>query len=277
MATERRGIGVTIGLNAVDPAHYGGWAGPLRNCEADAAAIAQIGRSRGFEMSTLLTPAATRAAVISALERGARELAAGDMFLLSYAGHGGQVRDVDGEDDEDDQQDETWGLHDGLVIDDELNVVFSKFTAGVRVLVLSDSCHSGTVTRKDAKGRAAAARLPPGAVIRGMPGDVSIRTYEQHREHYSAVQRAIPAGVTAQIRATVRLLSACQDHEFAVDGEAHGVFTGALLDVWNDGGFTGTYDEFHRAIVSRVTMQTPNHFVIGAPNPSFAAGPPFTL
>lgn len=276
MATQRRGIGVAIGLNGVDPAHYSGWAGPLSGCEGDAEAIAQLGRSRGFDMAKLLTPAATRAAVIAALDRGARELVAGDTFLISYAGHGGQVPDLNG--DEDDNLDETWCLHDGQVIDDELNAWFSKFAAGVRVLVLSDSCCSGTVTRKYRDGLAAAALSAPGAAVRAIPGDVAIRTYEQHRAEYGALQRAIPADITAQIRATVRLLSGCQDHELAIDGPDHGLFTGALLEVWNGGSFTGTYDEFHRAIVSRtVPTQTPNHFVIGAPNPSFDAGPPFTL
>jgi hypothetical protein len=276
MATQRRGIGVAIGLNELDPAHYGGWSGRLRSCEADAAAITQLGASRGFEMTTLLTQAATRAAVTSALDRGARELVAGDMFLLSYSGHGGQVPDLNG--DEDDYLDETWCLHDGQVIDDELHLWLSKFAAGVRVLVLSDSCHSGTVTRKDHDGLAPAALPAPGTVVRAMPGDVAIRTYEQHRTQYGALQRIIPPDIKAQIRATVRLLSGCLDHELALDGPAHGLFTGTLLDVWNDGRFTGTYDEFHRAIVSRTQpIQTPNHFVIGAPSPSFDAEPPFTL
>ena len=36
---------------------------------------------------------------------------------------------------------------DGQLIDDELYFELSKFASGVRVLVLSDSCYSGTVTR----------------------------------------------------------------------------------------------------------------------------------
>ena len=32
-----KGMSLSIGLNAVDPKHYGGWAGELNACEADAA------------------------------------------------------------------------------------------------------------------------------------------------------------------------------------------------------------------------------------------------
>jgi hypothetical protein len=276
MATQRRGIGLAIGLNAVDPARYARWPGLLRGCEADAAAMTQLGQSRGFEMTTLLTPAATRAAVMSAIERGARELATGDTFLLSYSGHGGQVPDLNG--DEDDHLDETWCLHDGLVVDDELHLWLSKFAAGVRVLVLSDSCHSGTVTRRGSDGLAVAVAVPPGTVARAMPGDVALRTFAQHRAEYTALQRVIPTDITAQIGATVRLLAACQDDQFALDAADHGLFTSTLLQVWNNGSFTGTYDEFHRAIASRMPeYETPNHFVIGTPNPAFDVGPPFTL
>ena len=93
----------------------------------------------------LLTKKATRDAVLRTMRAAAKSLAAGDLFFLSYSGHGGQVPDVSG--DEDDKQDETWCLYDGQLIDDELYFELGRFAEGVRILVLSDSCHSGTVTR----------------------------------------------------------------------------------------------------------------------------------
>ena len=42
---------------------------------------------------------------------------------------------------------ETWVLYDRQLVDDELYKIWSKFKPGVRILVLSDSCHNGTVTR----------------------------------------------------------------------------------------------------------------------------------
>jgi metacaspase-1 len=49
--------------------------------------------------------------------------------------------------DEEDGQDETWILYDRMLIDDELFQLFSQFAPGVRIFLLSDSCHSGTVAR----------------------------------------------------------------------------------------------------------------------------------
>jgi len=86
-----KGITLSIGLNSVDPKHYGGWSGDLNACEADAADVADIAKSRGFKTETLLTKAATRKNVIQAFGKAAGSLKAGDIFLLFYSGHGGQV------------------------------------------------------------------------------------------------------------------------------------------------------------------------------------------
>ena len=62
--------------------------------------------------------------------------------MLSDSGHGGQVPDKN--DDEPDAQDETWCLYDGELLDDETYSLLSELSEGVRILVFSDSCHSGT-------------------------------------------------------------------------------------------------------------------------------------
>ena len=143
--SKARAVSLHIGLNTVSASAYGGWDGPLAACEFDANDMAALARAQGIKANVLLTKKGTRAKTLAGIRAAAKSLRAGDLFFLTYSGHGGQVPDVTG--DEADKQDETWCLYDGQLIDDELYFELSRFAAGVRILVLSDSCHSGTVTR----------------------------------------------------------------------------------------------------------------------------------
>ncbi len=142
----RRLESLHIGLNAVDPDHYDGWDGKLSGCENDARTMAAIAQRDGFATTLLLTAEATAARVLAVLASKAQTLTSGDVFLLTYAGHGAQVPNVNG-DDEVDDQDETWVTYERMLIDDELEAAFAAFAPGVDIITLSDSCHSGTVFR----------------------------------------------------------------------------------------------------------------------------------
>ena len=50
-----KGISLNIGLNSVDPNHYGGWDGQLAGCENDANDMAKIARASNFDVKKLLT------------------------------------------------------------------------------------------------------------------------------------------------------------------------------------------------------------------------------
>jgi hypothetical protein len=285
-------LSLNIGLNAVDPAHYDGWSGELAACERDATDMAALARVQKMKPTMLLTRAATRAKTIAAIGAAAKVLKKGDLFLLTYSGHGGQVRDVTGE--EPDQRDETWCLYDGQLIDDELYFELAKFASGVRILVLSDSCHSGTITRDS---------LAPGMGgqrSRMMPPDVAEATYEKNKAFYDGLQRGIakvakrsaqnPDSVLAALELDPRLtavatkfkpaailISGCQDNQTSLDGDPNGAFTGALLKVWNNGTFVGDYARFHKQIVKGLpASQTPNLFPLGAAGP-FLKQPPFRV
>jgi hypothetical protein len=289
-------LSLHIGLNAVSPAHYGGWSGDLAACEADAEDMQAIAQAKGMKPTVLLTAQATRAAVLAALRKAAKALKKGDFFFLSFSGHGGQVADVTGE--EIDRKDETWCLFDGQLIDDELYLELSQFASGVRILVLSDSCHSGTVTRDAVPTSPQHAGQRP----RMMPPAIALRTYRDHRDFYDTLQHAVAAkagkagvvdpdaalaqlGVNSTRLTTVVqtfapaviLISGCQDNQTSMDGEFNGAFTGRLLQVWNNGGFTGNYTQFRNMVVAGLPpTQTPNLFVLGSAA-SFLKQRPFTV
>lgn len=276
-----KGIALTIGLNSVDPKHYGGWSGDLNACEADAADIADIAKSKGFKTQTLLTKAATRKNVIQAFGQAAESLSSGDLFLLYYSGHGGQVPDMNN--DEDDFQDETWCLHDGELIDDEIFGLLGRFAKGVRIFSMSDSCHSGTVTKAAYYQGALAARSASVGIdqprFKFMPPDVALRTYRQNKNFYDKLLKD-PKLTKAmdQVKASVLLISGCQDNQFSLDGTFNSLFTANLLAVWNNGYFKKNYNNFHRTIVKRMPPeQTPNYFWVGGYDRKFERQTPFTI
>jgi len=272
-----KGISVNIGLNAVDSHHYVDedgkpWPGTLAACENDARDMAALADAQGFEVrGPLLTTAATTDAVTRALTKAADELRAGDMLFLTYSGHGGQVDNVNPEiDDEDDQLDETWCLYDRELIDDELFALFARFQAGVRVLVLSDSCHSGTVTRAAPQPVVDADAAP-----KNLPPNVALATEAAHRDMYAAVQRAVPVEGLTTMAATVVLISGCQDHQTSRDGRKNGAFTGALLQAWKDPNARKSLKRLWKttaALIPASYDQEPNFSVYG-----FDASPAITL
>ena len=80
------------------------------------------------------------------LVQGGRQ---GDVLLIHYSGHGSNVPDDDG--DEADQRDEIVCPADldwkDPFRDDWLRKTFDSLRAGVSLTVITDCCHSGSITR----------------------------------------------------------------------------------------------------------------------------------
>ncbi len=294
-AKKPQAMSLHIGLNEVSATAYAGWTGPLAACEADAHDMVAIAKAKGMKSTLLLGKKGTRAHVLAGMRAAAKALGPGDLFFMSYSGHGGQLPDVSG--DEPDKQDETWCLFDGQLIDDELYFELSRFKAGVRVLVLSDSCHSGTVTRAGAPV-AGTPHLRP----KLMPATVGQRVYASNKAFYDQLQRDVAqaaggavtdpdtalanVAVSQRLTAIVKkfnpaviLISGCQDNQTAMDGDHNGAFTEQLLKVWNHGAFKGNHAELHaRARQGLPPTQSPNLFALGpaAATAAFLKQAPFT-
>jgi hypothetical protein len=339
------GYAVAIGLNEVSPAHYGGWNGELSGCEPDAMDMQSIAQSQGLNVDVILTDDATRSNVLGKLDDLANQLKSGDLLVVSYSGHGGQIPDLNG--DETDGLDETWCLYDGQLLDDELYEAWMKFRPGVRILVFSDSCHSGTVLRmlkKDFENPASerireldemwklqrvppkldrmkmlslpemreAVRvrpflrdrigsLPPSVsepgetaipqpveveaervfVSRSMPPGVLMKTYEDNRLLYDERGKAAPREDSDQVKASVILISGCEDSQTSADIVFNGLFTWMLKNVWNNGAFSGDYRQFHEEIRERVqnenSGQSPAFYLTGDYNDVFIGQRPYTV
>ncbi|MBI9067254.1 MAG: caspase family protein [Salinivirgaceae bacterium] len=271
-AKTGKGFSLFIGLNSVDPMHYGGWNGNLRCCENDVDVINKMTKLYDYEnIETLKTHKATRNNVQASFKKAAEILQPGDTLFLYYSGHGGYLLDED-LNDEQDNQDETWCLFDGQLIDDEIYSNWTAFKKGVKIIMISDSCHSGTISKSFSPCNADQSK--------NMPFDVSDYVYEKHKDFYKNLLRSKKGRQSQEetIEATILLISACQDNQQAIAGFYNSLFTNKLLKIWNQGKFVGDYRKYHGAIVSQMPpTQTPNYVVIGAANKEFEKQKPFVI
>ena len=256
VAGSAKGLSLHIGINRVDPSHYGDPM-PLDGSEWDAEDMRDIAVATGYRAVILPSRKGTAAAVVNAITSAAASLVAGDIFLVTYSGHGGQVGDSSG--DEGDRQDETWCLYDRQLLDDQLLHLWAKFAPGVRIVVVSDSCHSGTISSLMADSDVPAdgrAKCPPR--VRAMTSERCQIVYERNKALYDELLASYPAA-PERVSASVLTLSACQDDELSYDDVRNGYYTAALREVWNRGNFTGNYVQFHQAIRNSPSLDPRMH------------------
>lgn len=272
---------IHIGLNALDARAYRGNEGRLRSCERDASAMEALCRAQGLAPCTILTAEATRERVLGELAQAAAASTLGDLVVITYAGHGASFEDRSR--GEDDRRDEAWCLYDGCLLDDEIHAALLRFAPGVRVFVVSDSCFSGTVTRipGDADDPQRAPSTP--RVIdaqsrdRRLRRDLADAVYRANRATYEARKASVAEAQSREPAASVLSLGACQDSQTAQELPEHGLFTSALLAVWDRGGFVGDHTALHARVCERLPVtQVPSLYRSGATDPAFIAARPFT-
>ncbi|NLF53504.1 MAG: caspase family protein [Thauera phenolivorans] len=229
-----------IGIN-----DYPGTDGDLAGCVNDAHDWAAALRQRGFEVRQLLDHEATLAAMTEAIASLIGAARTGDTLVITYSGHGTWVEDTDG--DEPDARDEGLCPHDiasaGPLLDDDIHRLFDARAAGVRLVLISDSCHSGSVTRGDE------ADLDPGGPrARFLPPAAWMKAGTLPR-----VARASSLTLVGGLRQAGGdlLLAGCRDEEFSWDtafgGRPNGAFSFyALKTLAQDK--PQTYEEWFAAI-----------------------------
>jgi hypothetical protein len=277
-----KGISLHIGLNVVDPKKYGGWDGRLLGCHNDAFAMQVIAEKLGYDTTVMLDDEATAARVANKIKQIAAQMSSGDIFFLTYSGHGGQVPDDNADEAKRDeyevgevfdQMDETYVLYDRQFVDDEMYELWSYFPAKSRIAVLSDSCHSGTNLRQ------APWEVPvPEARSRQMPPAINDDDNQRRAATYRRIQRKVKPREAADVKATVQLISGCQDNQTSADGAQNGLFTQQLLAVYDDGAFRGSMRRLRDEVVMTMpSAQTPNHYRVGARNVSFVRQQAFAI
>ena len=191
---------VCVGIN-----NYPGIFNDLKGCVNDAKDWSALLQGRGFTVSMMLDSQATKANVKAALQGLVNSTNAGDIAVFTYSGHGTQVTDRSS--DEADRYDEAICLYDGNVIDDELRTILQSIHPQATLVIISDSCFSGSVTRLAGEK----------AIPRFIPPTVSTAGRTARRSFL------LPEADMPEI-----LLSGCSDSEYSYDAEFDGRPNGAM-------------------------------------------------
>jgi len=137
-----------IGMN------YPGSAYPLSGCindinKIETTLVQKFGIQGVVKLHDNSSIVPTKANIISQLILLLSQSKAGDVLFFHYSGHGSQINDSNG--DETDGKDEVlipvdYFSNKSIITDDELkSIVQPNLKAGVKLFVLMDCCHSGTI------------------------------------------------------------------------------------------------------------------------------------
>ena len=223
-------------------------------------------------IATLIDEKATHVAIRDAFKALADKLKPGDMAYIHYSGHGSFTCDLNGDEAPSWGKDSTWvpfgarssggenakdcptasasesmnaaalavrsidpgRLNDFDILDDEINRWLAALTAKTdNVIFVSDSCHSGTVTRSNAA-----------LATRGAPMDF--------RAHPLGGGVPIPF-LTGGVR-----VSACRDsekaNEYNANGDIHGLFTWFWCRSLQEARPGDAWHDIHRRTAAHVSQ-----------------------
>ena len=217
-AANARNRAVVFGLN------YPGTGMQLAGCVNDAKRFAcelvRRGHLKPAEIYLCLNEVNTAENMRAKLRWLAADARAGDLRVAFYSGHGAQMASVSNT--ERDRLDEVWvptdfaWTADTAVTDKFIFETFKATPAGVRLALLSDSCHSGDMIRPSINPDRKPKTITP-------PAEMAAKIHKAKREAIGGVL-------------DIQYGSGCRDSELSadtrLDGIACGAFTHHFLIAW---------------------------------------------
>jgi hypothetical protein len=233
-----------VGIN-----DYPGDGSDLNGCVNDAKAWASLLVDHydfpKANVKLLLDSQATKAKVVAGIKSLLAKVKSGDVLVFTNSSHGTYVADTGGDEPSYDEALCPYDCDENLIVDDDLREIFAGLPTGVSLTVISDSCHSGTVTRA--------------ALTENLPG---IRTPDDRRVRFLSPAligrpilqnpwRALPKGKTKYPQSKMKevLLSGCTASEYSYDaligGTYHGAMTYYALEAIRTANYAVTYSQLH--------------------------------
>ena len=231
-----------IGMSIVDKKQYNGWDGALEGTKHDPTNLENAiekyyninNKFSQIEKLIITDAACTDENVLKNIAYLSEKAIVGDTVVILYTGHGGQLWDSNG--DEADDFDETWVLYNRQLPDDYIFLALAQFKKGVKVILLSDSCHSGTVYR-NAENIATSERrstkvIPHSVDVNLTQTDNSVVLKKLASQHLNTIQIGkLKMDKSINISCDLFFISGCKDDETSGDLPTGGIFTTAFISI----------------------------------------------
>lgn len=218
----------------------------LRGCVNDANSWATLLRDHFdfTDVKQLLNGNATYANIVAGLKDLLNGAKAGDILVFTNASHGTYRADTDGDEP---KYDEAICPHDtdsNLLPDDDLRALFADIPKDVRLTVISDSCHSGSVTRRLPGAYRRNRQLNPRVFGGKELAPEVLGAAHGKKEKY-------PESGMKEV-----LLSGCKSNQTSADAyianDYHGAMSYYAIEAIKEAGYTLTYAELHDSLISKL-------------------------
>lgn len=208
-------------------------------------------------ITVIVNEQATKKGILDALEQLKSKLKKGDIAVIHYSGHGQQIFDDNG--DEIDGKDEALVPYDAWVKythnykgenhlrDDELNTIITKIrnTLGKngQLLMLLDSCHSGSATR--------------GGIARGGEATFAPQGWEPKDTDTTKGSAMLERELVSEDAASFVMISGASADELNYEYEGYGSLSFAFNKAMNELGSDFTYRKLFSAIAANMNVISP--------------------
>jgi hypothetical protein len=227
----------------------------LRGCINDANAWAAMLKEHfNFTDVKVATDAdATQAKIIEGIKGLLAKSKSGDVLVFTNSSHGTYLADDSGDEPGYDEALCPYDMNDnGMLVDDTLREIFTAIPKGVHFTVLSDSCHSGSVTRVILDGKRRNRMLSP-KIWGGReltPQEMSAASRKKN-----ATEKYPESGMKEI------LLSGCKSNQTSADAyidsisEYYGAMSYYAMKAIKDADYKLTYAELHERLLPMLEDQ----------------------
>jgi hypothetical protein len=237
-----------VGIN-----DYPGEGSDLNGCVNDAKAWAELLiKNYSFpagSVKLLLDAQATKNNIMDGLKKLLSRAKSGDVLVFTNSSHGTYLADTSSDEPLYDEALCPFDCDRQLIVDDDLRELFAGLPKGVALTVISDSCHSGTVTR---------AALTENMPWLKTPDDRRVRFLNPALIGKPVLSNPFLTGNRSkakypQSKMKDILLSGCTASEYSYDaligGKYHGAMTYFAIQAIRESGYNITYAQLRSRLI----------------------------